>query len=244
MACAIDCVRRGLPTARLYAVICLLLLGGAVLLALRNFGLLPSNPLTVNALQAGSTVAMLLLAFGLAARVNELKRLKVVAQASALAAQRHSLQALQEQERLLEQRVAERTEALAAANERLRELAMKDTLTGLANRMALRQHLEQAAAPYVADGQTLKIDVLDVDLAGRVEPASRPDDVRVLRGEADWPRIHLRYTLDAGGRTLRQGDAWLADMAYLQRLPPPDRGLGLAYERRMIDEWFRAEFKR
>ncbi|HET9821154.1 MAG TPA: DUF3016 domain-containing protein [Burkholderiaceae bacterium] len=112
------------------------------------------------------------------------------------------------------------------------------------NLKALRHHLEQAAAPYVADGQTLKIDVLDVDLAGRVEPATRPDDVRVLRGEADWPRIHLRYTLDAGGSTLRRGDAWLSDMAYLQRLPPPDRGMGLAYERRMIDEWLRSEFKR
>ena len=163
LACAIDCVRRGLPTARLYAVICLLLLGGAVLLALRNFGLLPSNPLTVNALQAGSTVAMLLLAFGLAARVNELKRLKVVAQASALAAQRHSLQALQEQERLLEQRVAERTEALAAANERLRELAMKDTLTGLANRMALRQHLEQAWQRARRRREMLALIVIDLD---------------------------------------------------------------------------------
>ena len=30
----------------------------------------------------------------------------------------------------------------------------------------LKRLLESAAAPYVADGQTLKIDVLDVDLAG------------------------------------------------------------------------------
>ena len=112
------------------------------------------------------------------------------------------------------------------------------------NLAALRQHLEQAAAPYVAEGQTLTIEVLDVDLAGRVEPARRPDDLRVMRGQADWPRIHLRYALDAGGRTVRRGDTWVADMAYLTRITPPNPGMGLAYERRMLDEWFRTEFKR
>jgi hypothetical protein len=112
------------------------------------------------------------------------------------------------------------------------------------NLASLRQHLEQVAAPYVADGQTMTIEVLDVDLAGRVEPARRPDDVRVLRGQADWPRIHLRYVLDAGGSTLRRGEAWVADMAYLERITPSNPGMGLAYERRMLDEWFRTEFKR
>lgn len=112
------------------------------------------------------------------------------------------------------------------------------------NLKALREHLEQAAAPHVADGQTLKIDVLDVDLAGRVEPAARPNDLRVMRGEADWPRIHLRYTLDAGGKTLRRGEARVSDMAYLQRIAPSNPGLGLPYERRMLDEWFRKEFSK
>ena len=163
LVCAIDCVRRRLPAAPLYSAICLLLLGGAVLLALRNYGVLPSNALTANALQFGSMLALLLLSFGLAARLNALKRLKVAAQAMALAIQRHSLQALQEQERMLEQRVAERTEALAAANERLRELAMKDPLTGLANRTALRQHLEQAWQRALRRRELLALILLDLD---------------------------------------------------------------------------------
>ncbi|SDS93901.1 diguanylate cyclase [Pseudomonas oryzae] len=163
LACAIDCLRRRLPTAPLYATACLLLLSGALLLALRNYGVLPSNALTVNALQIASMLAMLLLSFGLAARLNEMKRLKVAAQAMALAAQRNSLQALQEQERLLEQRVAERTEALAAANEHLRELALKDPLTGLANRTALRQHLEQAWQRARRRRELLAVILLDLD---------------------------------------------------------------------------------
>ena len=51
------------------------------------------------------------------------------------------------------------------------------------------------------DGQTLKVEVLDVDLAGRLQPR-RGDEIRVLNGRADWPRIKLRWTLSAGDRTL------------------------------------------
>jgi Protein of unknown function (DUF3016) len=110
------------------------------------------------------------------------------------------------------------------------------------NLEALKRHLEQAAAPYVADGQTLKIDVLDVDLAGDVRHGGRaPNDVRVLRGRADWPRIELRYALEAPGQAARSGQARIQDLAYQQRLAGRS-GEALAYERRMLDEWFRREF--
>jgi hypothetical protein len=109
----------------------------------------------------------------------------------------------------------------------------------------LKRLLESAAAPYVADGQTLKIDVLDVDLAGEPKPDARINDLRVLRGKADWPRIDLRYTLESPGQAARSGQASVKDMAYLQRgvggLPVDEP---LRYERRMLDEWFKAEFSR
>jgi len=109
----------------------------------------------------------------------------------------------------------------------------------------LRQLFERAAAPYVADGQTLKIDVLDVDLAGEPKPGARINDLRVLRGKADWPRIDLRYTLETPGQPARSGQASVKDMAYLQRgvggLPVDE---ALPYERRMIDEWFKTEFRK
>ena len=110
------------------------------------------------------------------------------------------------------------------------------------NLKALEQVLTDVAAPYVADGQTLKIEVLDVDLAGEVRPGSRAWDVRVLRGRADWPRITLRWSLDGAGATPRSGEAVVQDMAYLQRIRPTLSDTALIYERRMLDEWFRQQF--
>lgn len=109
---------------------------------------------------------------------------------------------------------------------------------------ALKRHLEQAAAPYVADGQTLKIEVLDVDLAGEIRPSARANDLRVLKGSADWPRIQLRYTLESPGQATRSGQARVQDMAYLMHGATLPNTEPLAYERRMLDEWFKAEFRK
>jgi hypothetical protein len=106
----------------------------------------------------------------------------------------------------------------------------------------LQRHLEQIGAQYTPDGQTMKIEVLDVDLAGEPRPGARPHDLRVLRGRADWPRIELRYTLEAPGAAPRSGKASVADMAYLQRTPTPFTTEPLPYERRMLEDWFRKEF--
>ena len=111
------------------------------------------------------------------------------------------------------------------------------------NLKALEQIITSAATPYVADGQTLKIEVLDVDLAGEVRPGARAWDLRILRGRADWPRITFRWSLDGAGAAPRSGEAVVQDMAYLQRIPPAFADTSLVYERRMLDEWFRQQFK-
>jgi hypothetical protein len=104
----------------------------------------------------------------------------------------------------------------------------------------LERVLVETASPHVPDGRTLKIEVLDVDLAGEVRPGLRAWDTRILNGRADWPRITLRWTLD--GPAGKSGQAVVQDMAYLQRVPPPLSDGGLVYERRMLDEYFRKEF--
>jgi len=101
---------------------------------------------------------------------------------------------------------------------------------------ALGEHLKRWGR-LLPDGQTLKLDVLDVDLAGEIEPYGW-HQVRILRGRADWPHLKLRYTLQAGDRTLKSGEAELADMHY--RLG--DRGSELGFEKRMLDQWFRNTF--
>ncbi|QMV63956.1 diguanylate cyclase [Pseudomonas berkeleyensis] len=143
------CVGYRVPGARLFALAWLMLLTGAVLLALRNFALIPSNFLTLYAMQIGSGLEMILLSFALAARFNELKR------------QREA--ALQLNEQILAKRVTERTQALEQANQRLSELALQDPLTGLANRTALQQHLDQALARSVRRNELLAVMLIDLD---------------------------------------------------------------------------------
>jgi hypothetical protein len=104
------------------------------------------------------------------------------------------------------------------------------------NLKVLAEHM-QAWAERLPDGQQLRIEVLDVDLAGEQRLASRHPELRVLRGSVDWPRVQLKWQLAAGGQTLRQGDEHLADMGYLMfgaRLRPHE---ALSYERRMLDDW-------
>lgn len=107
---------------------------------------------------------------------------------------------------------------------------------------SLKQIVSEVALPYVADGQALTVDVLDVDLAGEPKHGARTHDVRVLRGRADWPRITLRWTLVSPGQAPQHGQAVVQDMAYFQRLRPTQLSGALPYERRMLAEWFSAEF--
>lgn len=101
----------------------------------------------------------------------------------------------------------------------------------------LSEELQQLGT-RLPEGQALTVEVLDVDLAGHVEPDRRGEDLRILRGRADWPRIHLRYTLAADGQTLRSGEEWLADMTYLDQRGRLPQTQDLAYERRMLADWF------
>jgi Protein of unknown function (DUF3016) len=110
------------------------------------------------------------------------------------------------------------------------------------NLKTLQDIVVSVAAPYVLDGQTLKVDVLDVDLAGEVRPGARAWDVRVLRGSADWPRITLRWSLEGAGQASRSGEAVVQDMAYLTRIASPLASTSLIYERRMLAEWFKTQF--
>ncbi|MGQ0799691.1 MAG: 7TM diverse intracellular signaling domain-containing protein [Pseudomarimonas sp.] len=163
LACGVACAWRGVPGARLFAVAWGLFLLGSLLMALRNFGLIPTNAVTLYGMQIGSALEMLLLSFALAARFNQIRREKAQAQAEALAAQAQVLIAVQQNERELEQRVAERTEELAKANEQLRELAMHDPLTGLANRAALYAHLDHALHRARRNGAALALLMIDLD---------------------------------------------------------------------------------
>ncbi len=106
------------------------------------------------------------------------------------------------------------------------------------NLKSLTDYLQTLVA-QLPDGQTLKLEVLDVDLAGELRPRAG-QEIRVLRGAADWPQMSLHYTLTQNGATLKAGDAKLSDMAYMNHPRGRDAALGeLAYDKRMLQDWFR-----
>lgn len=93
-------VQRGYPGAQYFVTAWALLLAGVLTLFLHNVGLLPSNPVTSNALLIGSALEMVLLSFALADRINVARRFKEQAQVR-IAAEHAMVEALsQSQERL------------------------------------------------------------------------------------------------------------------------------------------------
>lgn len=89
---------------------------GSLLGALRALGVLPTNVFTINGMQVGSSVEMILLAFALADRFNMIRREKAKAQKETYAAQQQLVENLKSSERLLEERVARRTAQLQASH--------------------------------------------------------------------------------------------------------------------------------
>jgi hypothetical protein len=102
-----------------------------------------------------------------------------------------------------------------------------------------REHLEQLAEKLPA-GQKLKVEFVDIDLAGDQFPRVAIQDVRVLKGRADWPRLHLRWSVEQDGNVVSSGDSKLADPNYLMSVNRYSNEM-YGYEKEMLDDWFRKD---
>jgi hypothetical protein len=72
---------------------------------------------------------------------------------------------------------------------------------------ALAQHMKRTGDRYIGANETLKIEVLDLDLAGWARFGGRaPNELRTVRGAADFPTMKLRYTLQSP-QGARSGEA-------------------------------------
>lgn len=122
------------------------------------------------------------------------------------------------------------TDANESALERERVLAL------------LASHLQQLGDAGLGAGCKLVVEVLDLNLAGELEPFGRAmDRVRILR-DVSWPSMELHYVLsDEGGATLREGRVSLSDMNYLSHVDRYASGESLHYEKRLLDDWFKKE---
>ncbi|MBC7383066.1 MAG: histidine kinase, partial [Bacteroidia bacterium] len=96
-----------------------ILVAGAVVFLLKDYNIFPYNTFTSYSMQAASAIEMALLSFGLADRINTLKKEKEASQAQSLLIAKENERIIREQNEILEGKVHERTVELIASNDEL-----------------------------------------------------------------------------------------------------------------------------
>jgi len=107
---------KGYAPAKYFFIAWFILVVGAIVFLLKDSGVLPYNDFTSYSVQASSAIEMALLSFGLADRINILKKEKEESQAEALAISRENERIISQQNQILEARVNERTLELNESN--------------------------------------------------------------------------------------------------------------------------------
>ena len=111
--------RTGFIPARYFLLAWGIFLTSVCIFVMRNFNILPYNDFTYYALQVGSAAEVTLLSFALANKINIYRKEKEESQAMALRISQENEQLVREQNIVLENKVAERTEALQQSNKEL-----------------------------------------------------------------------------------------------------------------------------
>jgi uncharacterized lipoprotein YbaY len=102
-----------------------------------------------------------------------------------------------------------------------------------------REHLNHLSERLPA-GQELKVEFLDIDLAGDEFPRVPVRDIRVIKSQTDRMGMHFRYSIEQNGQVIRSGEAKLYDAAYTLNANHYDRDL-YGFEKQMLDDWFRKD---
>ena len=153
---AVVMLRRGYRPARLFLLAWSLFLAGTAMFTLLAFGLVPRNFWTLNGVQIGSAMEMLLLSLALGSRYAGLRV--------------ENIRIVQETNEKLERNVIDRTRQLRTAmaqlgeaNVQLREYSLRDPLTGAYNRRHFHDAFEQSLQARKDDGTPLALLLLDLD---------------------------------------------------------------------------------
>ena len=111
--------RKGYRPAKYYLFAWFSLSLGAAILVCKDLGILPVNTFTIDAVQIGFAIEVILLAFALADKINIYKREKESSQMETLEILQKHDNLLREQNTLLESKIKERTQELQLSNESL-----------------------------------------------------------------------------------------------------------------------------
>ncbi len=125
----------------------------------------------------------------------------------------------------------------------------RDIDAGDENRKHFRERTFKEFEKYFAElaerlpeGQVLKIDVTDVDLAGDTNVAG----IHRLRVVKDiyFPRMNFSYQLvNADGSVAKEDTVILKDMSFMMGSNLKYRNKSLGYEKSMLNDWFLETFK-
>jgi len=110
----------------------------------------------------------------------------------------------------------------------------------------LALYLRDAAGERLQPGETLEVELLDIDRAGDYEPWRGPDadDIRITR-DIYPPRITLRFRhLDGAGQVLAEGERRLMDGGFMSRALTHRSNDPLRYEKQLLDDWLSRELGR
>lgn len=107
----------------------------------------------------------------------------------------------------------------------------------------ISDYLQLLGRRYLPADQHLTVELLDVDLLGKLQPSRHTASgwIRVARSPLDWPHAKVRYTLSAHGQVIRSGEESVSDMAFNSHIGVYGTD-PLRYEKRMLAEWFRTRF--
>lgn len=133
--------KRHFKPAGYYLVAWSVLLIGAILFIMKDYGVIPYNNFTIYLMQISSAIEVMLLSFALADKINFFKKENEVAQAQALNTSLENQKLIREQNVLLERKVQERTEELQNINSTLNV-----TLTNLKDTQSQLVDAEKMAA--------------------------------------------------------------------------------------------------
>ena len=122
---------------------------------------------------------------------------------------------------------------------------VRDSVSGPTSQYYLDEigkYLKGIAAERLTAGQKLVVTFTDIDLAGDITPGQL-NDIRIIKA-IYMPRMTLRFQLfDAGGAVIKEGERRLTDMDFQQNGNIIRRGEPLYYDKALIADWVRREFK-
>lgn len=122
----------------------------------QKFGLLPINVLTEHAIEMGAVLEVILLALGLADRINSERK-------SRLETQEQMLEVQIKANKELDKKVRERTEELELLNDHLQIASITDSLTQVKNRYYFDKKLPSEYRRAYRDKYAISLLIIDID---------------------------------------------------------------------------------